>query len=131
VDLICGLVLSTGEIKESVMNSTRLWIVLALTVFLFPLGIYAQVKPQKAATDGQQKMAELKQLVAGISARLDKMERRLSLLEQRVGPSDNVPVGLRPLGRHLMVDENGVIWDGRRPVGYWGVNGGGPDGGMW
>jgi hypothetical protein len=30
---------------------------------------------------------------------------------------------MRPLGRHLMVDENGIIWDGKTRVGIWGVNG--------
>ena len=29
----------------------------------------------------------------------------------------------RPLGRNLKVDRHGVIWEGDRPVGIWGVNG--------
>jgi hypothetical protein len=111
--------------KESIMKSASLWIVLALMVFLFPLGIRAQEKPEKAATDWRQEMAELKQLVARISTRLDNIERRLSQLE-RVGPSERAPAGMRPLGRRLMVDENGVIYDGKIPVGFWGINGGGP-----
>jgi hypothetical protein len=37
-------------------------------------------------------------------------------------PSKPTPP-LRPLGSHLMVDKNSVIWDGDRPVGIWGIDG--------
>jgi formylglycine-generating enzyme required for sulfatase activity len=44
-------------------------------------------------------------------------------LEERAGLSGKPTTRMRPLGRHLMVDEHGIIWDGERPVGIWGVNG--------
>jgi formylglycine-generating enzyme required for sulfatase activity len=44
-------------------------------------------------------------------------------LEERAGLSGKPTTRMRPLGRHLMVDEHGIIWDGGRPVGIWGVNG--------
>jgi alpha-beta hydrolase superfamily lysophospholipase len=31
----------------------------------------------------------------------------------------------RPLGRHLTVDENSTIWNGKVPVGVWGIDAGG------
>ena len=77
-----------------------------------------------ATTDLQQELVELKQLVAGLSARLDKMEQRLSLLEERGRFRSESTVRMRSLGNHLMVDEHGIIWDGGRPVGVWGINGG-------
>lgn len=106
------------------MNTNKLWIVSALIILLFPLGIQAQEKPEKAVTDLREELVELKQLVSGISARLDKMERLLSRLEERVGLPVEPTTRLRPLGSYLKVDKNGVIWDGGRPVGIWGVNGG-------
>ena len=106
------------------MNTTKLWIISALMILLFPLGIRAQEKPEKAVTDLRQELVELKKLVSGISARLDKMERRLSQLEERLGLPVEPTTRMRPLGSHLMVDKHGIIWEGGRPVGLWGVNGG-------
>ena len=94
-------------------------------------------------TDVQQELVELKQLVSGISARLDKIEERLSQLEERTWlpgelktrirlpgepTTKTQPVAkptrkMRPLGNHLMVDEFGNIWEGEKRVGVWGVNG--------
>jgi hypothetical protein len=94
-------------------------------------------------TDVQQELAELKQLVSGISARLDRIEERLSQLEERTWlpgePRTRIrlpgevttktqPVGkpttkMRPLSNHLMVDEFGNIWEGEKRVGLWGVPG--------
>jgi len=77
-----------------------------------------------ATTDLRQELVELKQLVLGISARLDNMERRLSQLEERGWLRGEPTMRLRSLGNHLMVDEHSIIWDGGKPVGVWGVNGG-------
>jgi hypothetical protein len=105
------------------MNTTKLWIVSALMILLFPLGVRAQEGSEKAAADVRQELVELKQLVSAVSARLDKMEQRLSRLEEQVGRKVEPATRMRPLGSSLMVDEHGVIWDGPRPVGVWGVNG--------
>jgi formylglycine-generating enzyme required for sulfatase activity len=43
--------------------------------------------------------------------------------EERAGLSGKPTTRMRPLGRHLLVDEHGIIWDDGRPVGIWGVNG--------
>ncbi len=68
---------------------------------------------------------ELKQLVSGISARQDKIERRLSQMERRLGlPGEPNQKNMRPLGKHLMVDEHSIIWKDGTPIGVWGVNGG-------
>jgi hypothetical protein len=94
-------------------------------------------------TDVHQELAELKQLVSGISARLDRIEERLSQLEERTRlpgelktrirlpgepttktqPVAKPTTKMRPLGNHLMVDEFGNIWEGEKRVGLWGVPG--------
>jgi hypothetical protein len=38
---------------------------------------------------------------------------------------------MRPLGHHLTVDENGIIWDGKVPVGVWGIDAGEMMDGRW
>lgn len=55
---------------------------------------------------------------------IKELPTRASILERRASewPS-NPTVPLRPLGNKLMVDKNGVIWDGNHPVGIWGVDG--------
>ena len=46
-------------------------------------------------------------------------------VEHRVERWPSIPTPpLRPLGKTLMVDKNGIIWNGGHPVGIWGVNGG-------
>lgn len=52
------------------MNTARLSFFLALAVFLFPAGARAQEKPEKSVTDLRQELAELKQVVSALSARL-------------------------------------------------------------
>jgi hypothetical protein len=77
-----------------------------------------------ATTDLRQELVELKQLASRVSARLDNMERRLSQLEERGRLRGEPTMRMRSLGNHLMVDEHGIIWDGGKPVGVWGINGG-------
>jgi len=73
-------------------------------------------------TDVRQELVELKQLLSGLSARLEKIERRLSRLEKRL-PGEPT-THLRSLNNHLTVDEHGIIWDRGKPGRVWGVNGG-------
>ena len=70
-------------------------------------------KPEKA-TNGR---------TTGITPWPDMANQQPLRPEERLGPPGEATTRMRPLGRHLMVDEHGIIWDGGRPVGVWGVNG--------
>jgi hypothetical protein len=73
-----------------------------------------------AQAEGPQKVSILLTTAEG----LEKVKRQPSRPEKRKPTKQ-----MRPLGSHYMVDENGIIWDGDRPVGIWGVNGRGtPEG---
>ena len=52
-----------------------------------------------------------------------RVARTLRPPEERADLPSKPTTRMRPLGRHLLVDEHGIIWDGERPVGIWGVNG--------
>jgi hypothetical protein len=119
------------------MNASRLWITAALiSIFLLPFGVQAQEQREKTPNGLRQEVLELKRLISEFTARLQKMERRLSKLEKRVElradpaakPGADPTKKMRPLGSHLMVDEKGIIWSHGRPVGYWGVDGDMPRG---
>jgi len=95
-----------------------------ILILLSPYRIQAHEQREKTPNDLRQELLELKQLILGLTARLEQMERRLSQLETRVELRADPTTRMRPLGSRFMVDENATIWERGRPVGYWGVNGG-------
>jgi len=111
---------------------TRSAVILACgLLLLMPLAARAQEQDKPPRDESRQEVAEVKRLLQELSARLEKIDARLGRVEQQLGMFGE-PAGrqakprgkLRPLGSRLMVDENGVIWDGGSAVGHWGVNGG-------
>ena len=131
--------LPLGECMTEGLNmNARLWIAAVLMLILLsPFRIQAHEQREKTPNGLRQEVLELKQLILEFTARLEKMERRLSQLEKRVELRADPTIVLRadpttrmrPLGSHLMVDENGIIWErGGRFIGYWGVNGSIPRG---
>ncbi len=74
------------------------------------------------------KLAEAR-LAAGTVAEADVfraksqyLDIRIKLLREKNKKSPTNPAGIRPLGSHLKVDEHGIIWDGEKPVGTWGLD---------
>jgi hypothetical protein len=110
------------------MNA-KLWTFLALmSMVLVSFYVQAEDQCEKKRDDPQQEVRELKRLVLELTARLEKIERRLSQLEKPREQPAQATTGMVPLGSHLMVDRHGIIWDEGRPVGTWGVNGSEPPG---
>lgn len=55
-------------------------------------------------------------------AKSQYLDIKIKLLREMHKKSPTNPAGIRPLGSHLKVDQHGVIWDGEKPVGIWGLD---------
>ena len=105
------------------MNA-RLWIgPVLISVLLSPFSIQAQEQREKTPNGVRQEVLEVKKLILELTARLEELDRRLSQLERQIESRNEGSAKMRPLGSRFMVDENGIVWEHGRSVGYWGVNG--------
>jgi hypothetical protein len=100
---------------------------LVLAFCALPLaGGGAQEGSTVASDDLRLEIRALQQLVTELAAQVQALEKRIAKLEARWTNDTPVerpkPERTRRLRRYI-VDENGIIWMGDRPVGVWGVDG--------
>jgi len=108
--------------------------------FLFAAGccfcwsVFAQ-DGSDSKKSGEPSRTQLKQQVRQLTERVERLEVQLSQMKQMspviglslldgVSEPSDPSAETRPLGHGLKVDRNGIIYEGNKPVGVWGVNGG-------